>query len=261
MMGSSHAQMAGLTWVVLCVGVHTQLHPLPPFGVALSTIAAVSAGVAPDIDHPGSGITRNLGLVGKMVSRVVRRLSGGHRLLTHTLGASAAACAVTFVASLWPFTVAAAERADGAPGARVLAWLAIGHQALMATLLALLVATAIDLLPGIGEGVEWCAALIVAAMASTIGEVVPWWMLPAAVAWGWHAHLLCDRVTFEPIPYSWPLTPRTVRVSWRLFRTNSAGERWVVRCSWPAAVLAAIWLQRFEVPAVASPLAALLRFR
>lgn len=62
---------------------------LPPEPMTLSTvIAALLAnqigGIAPDIDHPAAPFWRNLP-IGGPVGKIVRKMLGGHRFLTHSL--------------------------------------------------------------------------------------------------------------------------------------------------------------------------------
>lgn len=247
-MGKSHAQCAGITWVAVLAVADSCGVPITGLGAALSTCAAVAAGVAPDIDHPGSGVTRNLGLVGKVTSKLVRRVAKGHRLLTHTIGSAIGATAVTFAASLYPMTMAAHQRVEAQAGDTLAADVTLGvayaHRGVMALVLALLVATALDLLPKVSESVEWGAAVLAAASTAAIGDGVAWWLLPAAVAWGWHCHLICDRCTMEPIPYGWPFTDERTRVAWRLFKVNTPAERWVVRGVWLACAAVIVQTRR-----------------
>lgn len=216
MMGRSHALVGGATWLgIVAVAARCEL-PVDGTGIVLSTVAAVAASLAPDVDHPGSTTTRNMGLIGTALSWAVRKIARGHRGLTHSIGAVGIAMALTAAAGL--------------------------HRWTLALLLGLLVGTALDIMPKVPEGVEWIAALLVGACSTSIAAAIPWWLLPAAVGWGWHSHLPCDCCTRQKIPYLWPLVPHTRRVSWDLFSTGGAGERWTVRATCAATGLLVLQL-------------------
>lgn len=206
MLGKSHAQCAALSWVALVALGHRAGVRLDGELVAISTAAATAGGLSPDLDHPGSGATRNLGPVGKVTSWAIRKAAGGHRGRTHTLGAVLMAAGAMLVAQ--------------------------SHPVVLAVVLGLLVATAVDVMPKVPEGVEWLAAAAVGY--SSMSAAYPVWLLPLAVGWGWHVHLICDRCTIERIPYAWPFRPESERVAWGLFKTGSPAERWTVRGVWVA---------------------------
>lgn len=223
MMGKSHAKMAGVTWIGAMAVGHSFGLSIGGYGMVVSTLAAVSAGIAPDIDHPQSSTTRNLGPIGSMCSWAVRKMAFGHRGLTHSIGA------VAFVTYAMVLTVAA-TRFTPIP---------------LAIALGLLTATALDIMPKVPEGAEWVAGALVGTSAGAIVDSMPIWVLPAAVAWGWHMHLICDRCTIEKFPYWWPLRPRTNRTAWKMFRTGSTGERITVRLT---ICMTALLTLRFGLP-------------
>lgn len=214
MLGRSHYQVAAASWIAaLAVGDAAGVH-LKPAGLAMSLCAATASGIAPDIDHPESTATRNLGVIGAMVQWLVRHTLGKHRGATHTLAGVGCAAAVTGLAQLHPWA--------------------------MAAVLFLLVGTAVDVVPKVPEGSEWIAAVGVAAVAPAVHDAMPPWLLPVAVAWGWHMHLICDRCTIQPLPYWYPLAPMSERTAWGLFRTGSKGETVTVWAVW-AATAVVLW--------------------
>lgn len=202
MIGKHHAVMAAGSWATVLVVAHrfgVQYHGPD---VLLSTIAATAAGLAPDIDEPGSTISRNFGVFGKCAAKLTRKAARGHRGLTHTLGAVAASGVVTGAASL--------------------------NRVTFGVLLTVLVALALDVTPKVSESVEWMVALAVGYWSAVVAVNLSPWILPAAVMWGWHAHLITDMTTIQPIPYAWPLRPEDVRTSWKLFKSGSGGEEFTV---------------------------------
>lgn len=89
MLAVNHAMTGAAGW--LAVG------PLlaPTLGtteMAAATVVAAGASLAPDLDHPGSTVSRSLGVVSQTAAAGVGLVSGGHRMLTHSL---------LFVAAVW----------------------------------------------------------------------------------------------------------------------------------------------------------------
>lgn len=75
------AAITGLTVVVII------LAPLPPLSLATILVALLAnqlGGIAPDIDQPTAPFWRNLP-IGGLFGRMVGRMLGGHRFLTHSL--------------------------------------------------------------------------------------------------------------------------------------------------------------------------------
>jgi inner membrane protein len=75
------AAIIGLVAVVIVVS------PLPPLSLATilaSLLANQLGGIAPDIDQPTAPLWRNLP-IGGLFGKVVGRMLGGHRFLTHSL--------------------------------------------------------------------------------------------------------------------------------------------------------------------------------
>lgn len=76
--------VAAATALALAVVV---LAPLPQLSVATLLLAFVAnqlGGIAPDIDQPTAPFWRNLP-IGGMFGRVISRMLGGHRFITHSL--------------------------------------------------------------------------------------------------------------------------------------------------------------------------------
>jgi len=83
MKGRTHdlAAATGLTIVVVAFS------PLPPLSLATVILAFVGnqlGGIAPDIDQPTAPFWRNLP-IGGIFGRMVGKMLGGHRFLTHSL--------------------------------------------------------------------------------------------------------------------------------------------------------------------------------
>lgn len=251
MLGRSHVLSAGVGWLSGCAILESCGVAVP--GVAIGAGALVSAGfgLLPDIDHPGSTVSRTLGPATRVVSTFVvwaavtaragscthcaRRGGGGHRGLTHTtLGAFTVGLLVTVCAWMWPRPCALTVIGFGV-------WLA-AHTALSSTTRARI---GDMVLPGrfrrhgkhafrftAGTG----AALIGVAAAYVLADpaVTSWWWLGIPVAWGCLAHSLGDALTFSAVPLWWPARIRGCRWTpvgtprWMRFRTGSRTETVVV---------------------------------
>lgn len=198
----------------------------------LAGCAVVGAGAAmlPDVDHPQATVARSLGPVTYALSRVVAKLSGGHRNGTHTI----------------PFAILVALGlgwlldATGGPWAAlaicfffsslVVRTLTEAHGAVCAAVSAIVAATIVAVAPG----EEW----------------IPW-----AVGFGCLLHLLGDVVTPEGVPVLWLPGRRFPRVSVPLvghcgdWRENAIAGLAGLACCW--LMLSAVFLPVYRSPAPA----------
>jgi len=84
MLGRDHLLLAGVAGVALLpIIAPADFHNPATLGV--STVIVAGFGLLPDIDEPGSMVSRKLGFVSRAFSHVVKTLAGGHRKLTHSL--------------------------------------------------------------------------------------------------------------------------------------------------------------------------------
>jgi len=84
MLGRDHLLLAGVVGVAL-LPVIAPVDFKDPATLGISTVIVAGFGLLPDIDEPGSTLSRKLGFVSRAFSKVVRTLAGGHRKLTHSL--------------------------------------------------------------------------------------------------------------------------------------------------------------------------------
>lgn len=176
-MGRSHATSGITAWsAVACaaplVGVR------PHWGaVAAGLLATAGAALLPDADHSDAMIAHSFGPVSKTATRIVHRVSGGHRHATHSL----------LFAALVP----------------LLAWLgdALGGRPFeIATLFVLytFAARALRLAPGASSSFGAVAAAVTWFALPDLS-----W-LPWSIAAGILAHLAGDCLTKEGCPLLWP---------------------------------------------------------
>ena len=98
MLARDHA----LTGALAFAGVAPLLHAHGPVAVAAGAVFTAGAATLSDIDEPGSTISRQGGFLTRALSVVVRKLSGGHRRLTHSIAGTGIFTALA--ASLLPLT-------------------------------------------------------------------------------------------------------------------------------------------------------------
>lgn len=178
-MGRTHA----ISGVATCLAVDPVLTRIAPgmaphgmVGVATAGLVCAGAALLPDLDHPSATIAHTFGPVTAVLSRVVARLSGGHRHATHSLLFTAAAGA----AGWWAGTAG-----------RWVAW------------------PVMVLLAGLGMcaiGVTHTTTALVAATAATAPAAFTGgtgWLGPA-IAVGVAAHLVGDCLTGHGCPLAWP---------------------------------------------------------
>ena len=252
MLGKSHALSGAVGWVAGSSLLAMAGHAPPGSVVLLGAVVSTGFALLPDVDHPGSTVSRTLGPITGLLSAGVaggaaalRRSScahcagiadrGGHRAVTHT-----AVFAVTLgliVAVLgWVFGTAAISAVVGFG-----AWLA-AHTALSSKWRARI---GDMVLPGKFRFHNRSAHRITAAVGALLVAVgfagvaandagVGWWWLGLAVFWGCLAHDLGDSLTLSGCPLMWPLQVRGCRWTsvgtprWMRFRTGSRVEAVVV---------------------------------
>ena len=86
-LGRDHALTGAVSFLALAPILHGALHEFPTAPVPLGIGGVVSAAFAllPDIDEPGSTVSRKLGPLSRAVSKATNKLAGGHRQATHCL--------------------------------------------------------------------------------------------------------------------------------------------------------------------------------
>ncbi|MDG4823875.1 metal-dependent hydrolase [Asanoa sp. WMMD1127] len=252
MMGKSHALSGAVGWLGGCAGLVAAGQAVSPLSIVAGAAVAGGFALLPDIDHPGSTVSRTLGPITRLISRGVsdaaaafgkatcdhcerRPGQGGHRLITHTVPF---ALGVTVLAAL-------AGRLWGVTTSIVI----VGFAVWLATHTALRPNTRSEivdaLIPGRIRGRrarKYSAALgsLIAAVvvAVTVREVAEpgasWWWVGLAAGWGTLAHSLGDSLTHWGSPLFWPArvrgcTWRTVGTPrWMRFRAGGPVERWLV---------------------------------
>ena len=85
-LGRDHALLGAVVGVGLAEPVARLAHThLPPGQVAAAGAICAGFALLPDIDEPGSTVSRRLGPVSEVVAALTNKLAGGHRQATHSL--------------------------------------------------------------------------------------------------------------------------------------------------------------------------------
>lgn len=200
MMGRTHA----LTGYAAGIGATYAVTLSVPAAI-VGTVLCAGAALVPDIDHKEATITKTFGPVTRLLSVLVRKISGGHRYGTHSALGIMAIGAMAQYGVMYRHT-------------------SVPAQVILIVLMCLAFAGPIRLLriPG------WIDDL--APIPVVIGIVcftsVPLDVVPPALMLGCAIHVLGDVVTKGGCPLLWPFSLKRFKLD--LFKTNGITERYVV---------------------------------
>ena len=181
-----------------------------PIAILLASVVCAAFAIWSDIDHPGSTISKKLGIIGSILSPLVRMFAFGHRGLTHTwvfvvLNGVGILLLSQLVSNLW-----------GGIAARILVAVMLALSALLITRL---------MLPG-RTGKGNAGALVAAALVALVAlhpdaKNVSW--MPLAVGGGVLIHCIGDSLTTGGTKF---LFPFQIKIALPLVgNTNSWIER------------------------------------
>lgn len=194
---------------------------LPVGQLAAAGIVVAGFALLPDIDEPGSTVSRRFGPVSRAVSEVTNKLAGGHRAATHSLLFVGAVFGAMYAASLRPWGDVITV---GLTMMLAIGMLVPGRLARHGLVLGLVA-------PAVAAWGTWTV---------TVHAGQHWAWLPWAAAAGVVMHLVGDIVTVEGVPLLWPL-------KWRqklplLGHTESLREQ-LTGAVLSFGVLALVWLE------------------
>ena len=165
------------------------------------------AATAPDIDEPGSTISRTLGFFTMAVSWVVHKVSGGHRKGTHS------------VLGVAVFTFAAWVAVAGATS--------LTGKLILGLILGVLLAAGVRALRIGGHHAD---VIGLAAASAAVYWHAGRRLVPVCIALGAAAHIAGDELTHDGCPLGWPvsghefhLLPHRLRIT-----TGKAAEHWII---------------------------------
>ena len=176
-------------------------------GLLAGAVFTAGAATAPDIDEPGSTISRTLGFFTMAVSWIVHKISGGHRKGTHS------------VLGVAVFTFAA--------------WLAVTHATSLTGKIVLGVVLGVLLAAGVRAlriGGHHGDAIGLAAAAAAVYWHAGLSLVPLCIALGAAAHIAGDELTHDGCPLAWPvsghefhLLPHRLQIT-----TGRFAEHWII---------------------------------
>lgn len=184
MLGRDHALLGGLGFLVVAP---TLLHDPSWQELGVGCVTSAAFALLPDLDEPGSTVSRKLGPLSRSVSQVTNVVAGGHRQATHSLFFVALVALATRLALLSSLTVVLIVAASFLLVFRMLLPRALRYVPLVG------VAT---MVPTAGSA-YWAYHL--AAPAAGLAVPSSEWLL-LATAGGCVWHLVGDCCTVEGIP-------------------------------------------------------------
>lgn len=225
-MGPSHAACGAAAWVALTgdytleladfsVPIGFGVLPVGDAGVVTGALICAGAALLPDIDHPSGTVARSLPPFSGWLSRIVARLSGGHRRGTHSVIGL-----LVFTLLAWLSQNASLPVGDGlrrlaesgGAGSAPAVVEALPGQVwpLAAVLSVLLIAFAVKILAFLPDRIShanWWVAIVLGVVVAINPPDHPWWFV-IAVALGCAVHMLGDMATTQGIHLLWPLRTR-----------------------------------------------------
>lgn len=162
-----------------------------PIALLLASVVCAAFAIWSDIDHPGSTVSKKLGIIGSILSPLVRMFAFGHRGLTHTwvfvaLNAVGVMLLSQLVSHLW-----------GEIASRILVAVLLALSALLITRL---------ILPG-NSGKGNAGALVAAGLVALVAlhpdaKNISW--MPLAVGGGVLIHCIGDSLTTGGTKFLFP---------------------------------------------------------
>lgn len=189
-----------------------------PISLLLASIIAGAFAIWPDIDHPGSTVSKKLGIIGAILSPLVRMVGFGHRGITHTwVFVALNGVGIYFLSQFFPTVLTAfAGPQAGEQASRIMLAIFLAISALLITRL---------MLPG-NTGKGHAGALVAAGLVALTAwspDANSFTWLPLAVAGGVLLHDVGDSLTTGGTKFFFPLP---IKIAIPLVgNTNSAIER------------------------------------
>ena len=107
MMGRTHATSGAVAFLALAPALDTYgIVPATPVTIVAGTLAAAGAALLPDLDHEHATVAQSLGFVTRSLTKIVSKISGGHRNGTHSLLGAVLFTALSWQASVSPVATA-----------------------------------------------------------------------------------------------------------------------------------------------------------
>lgn len=187
MLGRDHALLGGVGFLVIAPLV---LHDPTWQELGVGCVTSAAFALLPDLDEPGSTVSRKLGVISRSVSEVTNKIAGGHRQATHSLLFVGLVALATWLALFSPITIAIVVAASFLLVFRMLLPRVVRYMPLA----------------GIGSlalafgSADWVYHLAI-PVAGHVAPSSQWLLLATAGGCLWH--LVGDTCTVEGVPYLW----------------------------------------------------------
>jgi membrane-bound metal-dependent hydrolase YbcI (DUF457 family) len=187
MLGRDHALLGGLGYLAVAPLI---LHGPTWQELGVGCVTSAAFALLPDIDEPGSTVSRKLGPISRSVSHFTNAVAGGHRQATHSFLFAALVGIATWFALFNPMAMAIIVAAS------------------FMLVFRMLLPGVLRYVPLIGLAslaLAWASAYWAYHLASPTAGLVPpssQWLLLATVG-GCLWHLVGDGMTVEGVPILW----------------------------------------------------------
>jgi membrane-bound metal-dependent hydrolase YbcI (DUF457 family) len=219
-LGRDHALLGAVAGVGLAEPVARLAHThLPPGQVAAAGVVCAGFALLPDIDEPGSTVSRRLGALSGAVAAFTNKVAGGHRQATHCLWFAGGVAALVWW--LGRFALSAPILVYACL-ALTLTMMAPARLVRRRSLVALVGPVAAGWVVWRAQTGSWLTDPTGAV------DVHTWAWLPVAAGPGVGLHLVGDLLTAEGVPLLWPSRFRPAVPL--LGHTDSAREQLVGAC-------------------------------
>ncbi len=196
MLGRDHALLGGLGYLALAPTI-LRGPTWQELGVGCVTSAAFA--LLPDIDEPGSTVSRKLGPISRLISNFTNTIAGGHRQATHSFLFAALVGVATWFALFSPMAMAIIVSASFLLVFRLILPGVLRHVPFVG-IVSLVLA---------GASAYW-AYRLASPLAGAIAPSSEWLLLATAGGCLWH--LVGDALTVEGVPILWiPFVPALKR--------------------------------------------------
>ena len=196
MLGRDHALLGGLGYLVVAPLI---LHDPTWPNLGVGCVSSAAFALLPDIDEPGSTVSRKLGPISRAMSNFTNAVAGGHRQATHSLLFVALVAGSTWIALFNPLAMALIVAVSFLLVFRMLLPGVLRHVPLIGFVSLVLA----------GTSAYW-AYHLAAPVAGAIAPSSEWLLLATAGGCLWH--LVGDALTVEGVPILWmPFVPALKR--------------------------------------------------
>lgn len=187
MLGRDHALLGGVGFLLLAPVV---LHDPTWQELGVGCVTSAAFALLPDIDEPGSTVSRKLGPISRSVSEVTNKIAGGHRQATHSLIFVGLVALATWLALFSRLTIAILVAAS----------FLLVFRMLLPRIVRFMPLFGIGSLALAFGSADW-AYHLASPIAGHIAPSSEWLLLATAGGCLWH--LVGDTCTIEGVPYLW----------------------------------------------------------